>query len=134
MTNYPSDVTEKQFKEIEESLESARKKTKPRTLDLHMVFNAVLYVLKTGCEWRALPKDYPKWRSVHRYFQISSIPEGVKTMTVLETVLKKIGRPGAYQRWKTTQDFIYHRRRAKREEYTKRARSRIRRWKEDLRN
>ena len=30
--------------------------------------NAIFYVLKTGCQWRYLPKDYPPWQSAHRYF------------------------------------------------------------------
>ena len=41
-------------------LESARKKTKPCAVDLHEVWRAVLYVLKTGCQWRALPGDFPQ--------------------------------------------------------------------------
>ncbi|MBI4368995.1 MAG: IS5 family transposase [Elusimicrobia bacterium] len=90
MNNYPSDITRAQFKKIAPLLEAARKKTRPRTLDLHHVFNALLYVLKTGCQWRALPKDYPKWRSVHRYFQVWSIPRAGETSAVLDVVLKKI--------------------------------------------
>ncbi len=53
-------------------LEQARRKTKPRTVDLYEVFCAVLYLLRTGCQWRALPSDFPKWRTVHSYFAKSS--------------------------------------------------------------
>ena len=109
MKKYPSDITKAQFKKIERFLEAARKKTRPRTLDLEHVFNRLLYVLKTGCQWRALPKDYPKWRSVHRYFQVWSIPRKGETAAVLETVLKKIGRAGTYKRWKETQDLLRYR-------------------------
>lgn len=59
---YPSDISQEEFARILPILESARKKTSPRALDLHVVFNAVLYILKTGCQWRALPKDYPDYR------------------------------------------------------------------------
>lgn len=97
---YPSDITEEQFKKIAPLLESAQKKTKPRTLNLHKIFNALMYVLTTGCQWRALPKEYPKWRSVHRYFQIWSERKRKNTPSVLEEVLKKIGRGRAYERWK----------------------------------
>ena len=62
---YPSDITREQFSVIEPLLISARKITAPRELDLYDVFCAVLYLLKTACQWRMLPKDFPKWRSVH---------------------------------------------------------------------
>ncbi len=63
--SYPSDISEAQFEIIRPMLEGARKKTKPRTLDLYDVFCGILYVIKTGCQWRKLPKDYPKWSSVY---------------------------------------------------------------------
>jgi transposase len=63
--SYPSDITREQFAEIESLLLSARKITAPRKLDLYDVFCAVLYLLKTACQWRMLPSDFPKWRSVH---------------------------------------------------------------------
>ncbi len=65
---YPSDMSREQFETIKPLLEGARKKTKPRTVDLYEVFCAVLYLLRTGCQWRALPSDFPKWRTVHSYF------------------------------------------------------------------
>lgn len=61
---YPSDTSKEKFETIRPILESARKTTKPRALDLYEVFNGVLYVVSTGCQWRALPKDYPKWNTV----------------------------------------------------------------------
>ena len=73
---YPSDITRKQFETIRPWLESMRKKTKLRKLDLYDVFNALLYVMVTGCQWRALPKDYPKYGTVHQYFCIWSEDPG----------------------------------------------------------
>ena len=52
----------------------ARRKTKPTTVDQYEVFCAVLYLLRTGCQWRALPSDFPKWRTVHSYFAKWSEP------------------------------------------------------------
>ena len=66
--SYPSDITPAQFACVQPLLETARRKTKPRTVDLYEVFCAVLYLLRTGCQWRALPSDFPKWRTVHSYF------------------------------------------------------------------
>ena len=95
---YPSDITKVQFNKIAPLLEGARKKTKPRTLDLYDIFNGLLYVVTTGCQWRALPKDYPKWKSVHYYFRVWSELDNKKT-SVLEEVLKKIGQRRAYEKW-----------------------------------
>jgi transposase len=96
--SYPSDISRKQFAEIEALLVSARKITAPRKLDLYDVFCAVLYVLRTACQWRMLPSDFPKWRSVHSYFQIWN--ERVNNQpSLLEQVLKKIGSTHPYCRW-----------------------------------
>jgi transposase len=65
---YPSDVSRKQFESIRPLLEGVRKRTKPRTVDLHKVFNAVLYLLKSSCQWRMLPEGFSKWWTVHSYF------------------------------------------------------------------
>ena len=65
--SYPSDIRRKQFEKIRPLLEQARRKTKLRTIDLYEVFCAVLYLLRTGCQWRALPSGFPKWRTVHSY-------------------------------------------------------------------
>jgi transposase len=79
-------------------LESVRKKTKPRTLDLYHVFNAVLYLLKTGCQWRALPKDYPDYRMVHYHFTIW------RDSGILDKVLKKNNWRGPTKQWSERQD------------------------------
>lgn len=47
----------------------ARKKTRPREVDLYEVFCGVTYVLKSGCQWRMLPREFPKWRTCYSYFQ-----------------------------------------------------------------
>jgi hypothetical protein len=89
MKGYPSEITREQFELIKTELESARKTTKPRKLDLFEVFNAILYVLTGGIQWRMLPKDYPKWQSVYFYFQIWSEKTDGKD-SILESVLKKL--------------------------------------------
>ena len=98
---YPSDITKEQFEKIRPDLESFRKKTKPRTYDLYDIFNAILYVNKTACQWRALPHDYPDYRIVHRYFRAWSEANGEEE-SLLGDVLKKIGRRRTYEKWKKT--------------------------------
>src|SRR3712207_1921640 len=42
---------------------------RPRTTDLRAVLDAILYLLRTGCQWRLLPRDFPPWSTVHHYFR-----------------------------------------------------------------
>jgi transposase len=51
---YASDISREKFAEIEPLLRSVRRRTKPTTVDLHKVFCAVLYLLRTGCQWSDL--------------------------------------------------------------------------------
>ena len=67
--SYPSDISREQFAHILPTLESARRRTKPRTVDLYDVFCGVLYLLKSGCQWRMLPADFPNWRTCYQYFR-----------------------------------------------------------------
>jgi len=95
---YPSDISRKQFKKIEELLLSARKRTSPRKVDLYEVFCAILYLLKTGCQWRMLPREFPKWQNVYAYFRIWSNKKDGKS-SLLEQALKKNGWRGPHQQW-----------------------------------
>ena len=89
---YPSDLTGEQFKVIEPLLRSARKKTAPRREDLRQVFNAVLYLLKEGCRWRSLPREYPDWNLCYYYYSIwRDHVEQHSGLPLLEVVLKKNG-------------------------------------------
>lgn len=86
---YPSDISREQFDQIRPQLESLRKKTRPRVVDLYHVFCAILYVLKSGCQWRMLPKEFPKWRTCHHYFSIWSKKTDNQSESILEKILKK---------------------------------------------
>jgi len=88
----PSDIKHEQFEVIRPLLESERKKTAPRRVDLYKVFCAVLYLLSTGCQRRAQPSDFPKWRTVHSYFAIWS--ELRESGSLLEQASKKSGWRG----------------------------------------
>ena len=60
--SYPSDISREQFEPLQAIFEQAKKKTKPRVVDLYDIFCAILYVLKSGCQWRMLPRDFPNWQ------------------------------------------------------------------------
>ncbi len=87
---YPSDISRERFEIILPDLESCRKKTKPRKLDLYDVFCGVLYVLKSGCQWRMLPKAFPKWRNCYNYFKKWSEKPSIGEESILECVKKKL--------------------------------------------
>jgi transposase len=97
--SYPSDISREQFGPVLPILESARRRTKPRTVDLYDVFCGVLYVLKSGCQWRMLPKDFPNWRTCYKYCQQWSEKPDPEVDSLLEEVLKKVGWRGPTQQW-----------------------------------
>ena len=112
---YPSDITREQFSVIVPMLESVRRKTKPRTVDLYEVFCAVLYLLRSGCQWRALPSDFPKWRTVHSYFAKWS-EQDCDGVSVLQQALKKSGWRGPRETGAQRLQHVLDRGCAKREE------------------
>ena len=67
---YPSDITREQFALISQDLESAKRTTRPREIDLYDIFCAILYLLKNACTWRALPHDFPDYRHVNYYYKV----------------------------------------------------------------
>lgn len=69
---YPSDLTNEQFRRIERHFGPGKWSTerggRPAKYKRKDVVDAILYVLRTGCPWRALPHDFPPWNSVFKYF------------------------------------------------------------------
>lgn len=66
---YPSDLTDAQWALLEPLLPDARPGGRPRKTDLRAVVNAILYRNRNGCTWRALPHDFPPWKTVYNYFR-----------------------------------------------------------------
>ena len=73
--SYPSDITREQFEVIRPILNRATKTTHPRKYDLYDIFCAVLYLIKEGCTWRAIPHDFPKWENVRYHYDIWAKPD-----------------------------------------------------------
>ena len=65
---YPSDATEEEWTEVASLIPLARRGGRKRTVNIREVFNGLLYVLSTGCQWRALPKDFPPRSTIFYYF------------------------------------------------------------------
>ena len=66
---YPSDLTDEQWDILASLLPSAKTGGRPRTVDLREVINGIVYVLRNGCTWRAMPHDLPPWGTVWWYFR-----------------------------------------------------------------
>jgi transposase len=65
---YPSDLTDEEWALIEPLIPPARPGGNRRSVNVREVLNGLLYVLSTGCQWRAIPKDLPPRATVYDYF------------------------------------------------------------------
>lgn len=65
MNNYPTNITDNQWQFIKKTLNFDNRKRKH---DLKSIWNAIMYLVKTGCQWRMLPSNFPKWQLVYYYY------------------------------------------------------------------
>ena len=74
MNNYPTNLTDNQWKIIEKFVDvQARKRKYP----LRSVFDAISYLLKSGCQWRMLPKDFPPYNTESCWVDVSAQVSGL---------------------------------------------------------
>ena len=66
---YPSDLTDEEWKLVEPLIPPAKRGGDKRTVDIREVMNGLMYVLSTGCQWRAIPKDLPPRSTVAWLFR-----------------------------------------------------------------
>jgi putative transposase len=66
--HYPSDISDAQWALIEPHIPPVHPGGRPRKTDVREALNAILYILRTGCQWRYLPVDFPPKSTVWRYF------------------------------------------------------------------
>lgn len=93
-------MSREQFEVIRPELESARKQTRPRAVDLYEVLCAVLYVLRSGCQWR----------TVYAYFQQGSAEPEAGPPRLRAQALKKSGERGPYQSGARRHNALFDRR------------------------
>lgn len=67
---YPSDLTAAEWALVQPMIRPAKRGGRPRTVDLREVLNAIFYVLSTGCQWQAMPKDLPLKSTAWSYFSL----------------------------------------------------------------
>lgn len=65
---YPTDLTDQQWELLEPLFPKNEGPGKPRTVDLREIINALLYMVRTGCQWDMLPHDLPHRSAVRYYF------------------------------------------------------------------
>jgi transposase len=67
---YPSDLTDAEWVLVAPFIPPAKRGGRQRTVDVRAVLNGIFYILATGCQWRALPKDLPPRSTVHDYLTL----------------------------------------------------------------
>lgn len=68
-SGYASDTTDEEWKRLEPFMPPPRRRGRPRKTCLRSVVNAIFYLLQSGCQWDMLPKGFPPWQTVYRYFR-----------------------------------------------------------------
>jgi transposase len=66
---YPSDLSDREWAQVERFIPAPKPGGRPAKYERREIVNALLYLDRTGCQWRALPHDLPPWESVYWYFR-----------------------------------------------------------------
>ena len=91
---YPTDLSDEEWRLLELQLPAPKRRGPPRLHSPREVCNAVFYVLKSGCQWRMLPKDFPPWKTVFHYSRRWRIDGTWETMNraLRRRLREKLGR------------------------------------------
>jgi putative transposase len=66
---YPSDLSDTEWECLEPHVPPPNNRGRPRAHPAREIFDAIFYVLKSGCPWRLLPRDFPPWETVYCWFR-----------------------------------------------------------------
>ena len=69
-TRYPTDLTDAQWQRIEPLVPPPKPGGRPVSVSRRELLDAIVYVVRNGCTWRALPHDFPRWQTVYHYFRL----------------------------------------------------------------
>ncbi len=67
---YATDLSDAEWMILEPLLPPARPGGRPRTWPMRTITDGIFYVVRSGCQWRLLPSDFPPWQSVYHYFRL----------------------------------------------------------------
>lgn len=68
-TNYPSNLSDTEWETLQRHLPPLPRRGRPPTHSLRAIFDAIFYVLRTGCPWRYLPANFPPWQTSFYHFR-----------------------------------------------------------------
>jgi putative transposase len=68
-TSYPSDLSDAEWACVQRYLPPLSRRGRPRTHPLRRILDAIFYVLRTSCQWRYLPTNFPAWQTVYYHFR-----------------------------------------------------------------
>ena len=68
---YPTDLSDAEWNYVEPHLPFPTGHGRPRTHSPREILNAIFYLLKSGCQWRLLPHDFPRWPTVYHYQEMA---------------------------------------------------------------
>ena len=91
---YPSDLSDKQWDLIKEHFATGNY-GKSRKYSKRALTNAVFYLIKTGCQWRFMPKEYPPWKTVYSFYMRAKC-SGLWEKVMRDLVEKSRIRMGRY--------------------------------------
>jgi putative transposase len=66
---YPTDLSDAEYAYLELDLPPPASRGRPRLRPLREILDAIFYVVRTGCQWRLLPREFPPWQTVYHYFR-----------------------------------------------------------------
>ena len=92
--DYPTDISDEEWNILEALIPPEKPGGRPRTTDMREVINAIWYILRSGCQWRLLPHEFPPWSTVWSYFRIwrkTGVWEQMHT-TLRERLRSSLGR------------------------------------------
>jgi putative transposase len=67
---YPTDLNDTEWEQIAQYMPKPKRTGRPQIHAWRQILNAIFYVVKNGCVWRALPHDFPAWQTVYYYFSL----------------------------------------------------------------
>jgi transposase len=94
---YPSDLTDAEWAIVEPMFPPAKHGGRKRTINVREILNGIFYVLSTGCQWQALPKDLPPKSTVWAYFDLWTWDGSLERIhhALYVAVREQVGRDGS---------------------------------------
>ena len=112
---YPSDLTDEEWAHVELLIPPARRGGNKRHVDVREVMNGIMYVLSTGCQWRAIPKDLPPRSTLFDYLDLLELRRHARVASITPCMWS-----AARQGEREASPTACHHRQPKREERRKR--------------